>query len=216
MRRVPSRSRSVAARTVRDVTDVAPSTVAGVLVVRHRQSTYNVDKIFTGRADPPLSDEGVATAAILVARLATMGFEAIVSSPALRARQTAAAVAALTGQTVVTDARLQEHDVPAWEGLTRDQIEERWPGAWTAWKERLEMRSLGAEPWADVEARVAAALLDHGTRRRRVLVIAHAGVLRAVGTGPLASPLKVGRSKGRWVRVVDGRLVDGGVERLSG
>lgn len=188
----------------------------GLLVVRHRQSTYNVDRIFTGRADPPLSDEGVATAAVLAARLAPMGFDAIVASPALRARQTADAVAAVSGLAVVTDDRLLEHDVPAWEGLTREEIDERWPGAWTAWKERLELLTPGAEPWADMEARVTAALLDHGVRWRRVLVVAHAGVLRALGTGPLASPLKVGRSKGRWVRVVDGRLVDGGVERFSG
>lgn len=188
----------------------------GLLVVRHRQSTYNVDRIFTGRADPPLSDEGVATAAVLAARVAPMGFDAIVASPALRARQTADAVAAVSGLDVVTDDRLLEHDVPAWEGLTREEIDERWPGAWTAWKERLELLTPGAEPWADMEARVTAALLDHGVRWRRVLVVAHAGVLRALGTGPLASPLKVGRSKGRWVRVVDGRLVDGGVERFSG
>jgi probable phosphoglycerate mutase len=188
----------------------------GLLVVRHRQSTYNVDRVFTGRADPPLSDEGAATAAVLAARLAPMGFDAIVASPALRARQTADAVAAVSGLAVVTDDRLLEHDVPAWEGLTREEIDERWPGAWTAWKERLELLTPGAEPWADMEARVTAALLDHGVRRRRALVVAHAGVLRALGTGPLASPLKVGRSKGRWVRVVDGRLVDGGVERFSG
>lgn len=184
--------------------------------MRHRQSTYNVDRIFTGRADPPLSDEGAATAAVLATRVAPMGFDAIVASPALRARQTADAVAAVSGLDVVTDDRLLEHDVPAWEGLTREEIDERWPGAWTAWKERLELLTPGAEPWADMEARVTAALLDHGVRWRRVLVVAHAGVLRALGTGPLASPLKVGRSKGRWVRVVDGRLVDGGVERFSG
>lgn len=184
--------------------------------MRHRQSTYNVDRIFTGRADPPLSEEGAATAAALAARLAPMAFDAIVSSPAQRARQTADAVAAVCGLAVVTDDRLLEHDVPAWEGLTREEIDARWPGAWTAWKERLELLTPGAEPWAEMEARVTAALLDHGLRRRRVLVVAHAGVLRALGTGPLASPLKVGRSRGRWVHVVDGRLVDGGVERFSG
>lgn len=188
----------------------------GVLVVRHRQSTYNVDRRFTGRADPPLSPEGESTAAELAARLAPIGFDAIVCSPALRARQTAAAVAALTGHIVSTDERLHEHHVPAWEGLTRDEIDERWPGAWAAWKERLELRTEGAEPWHEMEARVAEALVDIGTRWRRALVVAHAGVLRALGTGALAAPRKVGRSKGQWVRVVDGRLVDGGLERLSG
>jgi broad specificity phosphatase PhoE len=193
-----------------------PDPTNGLLVVRHRQSTFNVERRFTGRADPPLSGDGTTAAAELAERLAAIGFDAIVTSPALRARQTTEPVAALTGLAVVVDDRLQEHDVPSWQGLTRDEIDASWPGAWAAWKERHEMRALDAEPWSDVEARVTTALLEHGQHHDRVLVIAHAGVLRALGTGPLALPRKIGRSKGLWVRVEHGRLVDGGIERLTG
>lgn len=187
-----------------------------LLVVRHRQSTWNADRRFTGLADPPLSEHGRAEAEALAGRLAPIGFDAVVSSTLTRARQTAEAAAARLGiDTVTTDGRLVEHDVPAWQGLTREEIDERWPGAWARWRAEHAIDAPGTEPWSALQARVTAALLDHAARGSRVLVVAHAGVLLALGTGPLGPPAKIGRSKGRWAHVVDGALVDGGIERLG-
>jgi broad specificity phosphatase PhoE len=194
-------------------TDPATHT-ARLLVVRHRQSTDNAERRFSGRADPPLSPDGELAAVVLADAIASFGFDAIVSSTLCRALQTAHAIADRTGWPVTSDPRLVEHDVPAWQGRTRDEIEALTPGAWARWKNELVLDAAGTEPWSDVEARVTESLLDHGSRHSRVLVVAHAGVLRALGTGPLAAPVKVGRSKGRWVRVQDGRLLDGGVARI--
>lgn len=194
----------------------APQPTARLLVVRHRQSTWNADRRFTGRADPPLSEHGRAEAEALAGRLAPMGFDAVVTSTLTRARETAELIAArLDGVVVAADARLVEHDVPAWQGLTREEIDARFPGAWTRWREDGVIDAPGTEPWAEVERRVAAALLDHAARGARVLVVAHDGVLRALATGPLGPPLKVGRAKGRWALVVGGALVDGGIERFG-
>lgn len=184
-------------------------------MVRHRQSTYNAARRFTGRADPSLSPDGAAAALDLAEAVRPLGFDLIIASPLRRARETADAVAMATGLPVELDARLVEHDVPAWEGLTRDEIDASWPGAWARWKEQTVIDVPGTEPWHAVEQRVTASLTEHAGRGQRVLVVAHAGVLRALGTGPLADTTKVNRSKGRWVRLVDGSLVDGGLERLG-
>jgi glucosyl-3-phosphoglycerate phosphatase len=199
---------------VPDATSERRVNVSRLLVVRHRQSTFNADRRFTGRADPSLSEQGERDAHLLADALAPYEFDAIVTSTLTRARQTAETIAGRTGHSVITDPRLVEHHVPAWQGLTREEIDALAPGAWQRWKDRAVIDSAGAEPWESVEARVSASLLDHGARWRCVLVVAHAGVLRALGTGPLGSAVKVGRSKGRWVHVEDGRLVDGGIERI--
>ena len=183
-------------------------------MVRHRQSTFNAERRFTGRADPPLSADGEEAARALAAALGRFEFDTIVTSSLQRARRTAQAVADRTGLAVVVDPRLVEHDVPAWQGRTREEIDALTPGAWARWKDELVIEAPGTEEWSSVEARVTESLLDHGSRHTCVLVVAHAGVLRALGTGPLASPMKVGRAKGRWVHVVGGRLHDGGVERI--
>ncbi len=201
-------------RAVPDATSEMPVTVSRLLVVRHRQSTFNAERRFTGRADPALSARGERDAHLLADALAPYEFDSIVTSSLTRARQTAETVAARTGHRVVTDPRLVEHHVPAWQGLTREEIDAQAPGAWQRWRDHAVIESAGAEPWEAVEARVSESLLEHGTRWRRVLVVAHAGVLRALGTGPLGSAIKVGRSKGRWVHVEEGRLVDGGIERI--
>lgn len=195
--------------------EISAEPTSRLLVVRHRQSTWNAQRRFTGRADPPLSAEGFEQAELLARRLAPMAFDAVVSSTLTRAHQTAEVIAARTGATVVTDERLVEHDVPAWQGLTREEIDAASAGAWGRWKDEGVIDAPGTEPWTAVEQRVAAALADHAGRAARVLVVAHAGVLRALATGTVGPPLKVGRAKGRWVHLVDGRLVDGGIERFD-
>ncbi len=85
----------------------------------------------TDRSDPEqhlgqgidigLSVAGRAQAAALAVRIGPERFDRIVSSPLLRARQTAEAVAA--GRPVEVDARLAEMDYGAWEGLTYEQID---------------------------------------------------------------------------------------------
>ena len=74
------------------------------------------------KIDVPLSEGGRAQAAALAARLEPVDFERIISSPLLRARQTAEIVAG--GREVEIEPRLAEMDYGRWEGLTYEQINE--------------------------------------------------------------------------------------------
>ncbi len=74
------------------------------------------------RLDVPLSDAGRAAAAALGARLADIQFDRVISSPLLRAVQTAELAA--PGQETERDPRLMEMDYGRWEGLTYAQIDE--------------------------------------------------------------------------------------------
>jgi len=98
-----------------------------LLVVRHGQSEWNTTGRWQGRADPPLTDEGRRQSKVAGGALGT--FDAVVASPLLRAAETATIIAELLGiGPVLTDPDLVERDAGEWQGLTRSQIQEGWPG----------------------------------------------------------------------------------------
>jgi probable phosphoglycerate mutase len=154
-----------------------------LLCVRHGLSTWNLERRWQGRADPPLSEAGIDGAAELAEALATTvahgSNTSVWSSDLQRARSTAEIIAErLDAGPVHVDARLREADVGPWQGLTSPQIDERWPGYLASGR-----RPEGFEPEADLLDRVLPALGDVARAAPAggvPIVVAHAGVLRAV------------------------------------
>jgi probable phosphoglycerate mutase len=104
--------------------------VLTLVLTRHGLTTRSYPEQHLGqKVDVPLSEDGRLQAAALAERLGPIAFERIVSSPLLRARQTAETIAETPYITprppIETDPRLLEMDYGEWEGLTYDQIEER-------------------------------------------------------------------------------------------
>jgi len=98
-----------------------------VLLVRHGQSEWNADGRWQGQADPPLSELGMLQAAHAARAIGAV--DAIMASPLQRARRTAEIIAAALGyEPVVVVDGLMERSAGQWEGLTRAEIEERFPG----------------------------------------------------------------------------------------
>jgi broad specificity phosphatase PhoE len=86
-------------------------------IVRHGESTGNLAGTLQGnRVDEPLSPRGVRQAEALAARLAPEPLETVFSSPMIRARQTAAILAAPHGLEIALDADLVEFDWGLWCG----------------------------------------------------------------------------------------------------
>ena len=148
--------------------------------MRHGETDWNRDNRFQGHADPPLNDTGRAQASALAANLAGMALAAAYTSPLRRARETAEVLGAALALTPVDDSSLMEIDVGSWSGLTRTQIEERFPAGFARWLE-------GRHGWDDGEtndelgARVVAGLLEIGTRHpdAAVLAVTHGGPIRS-------------------------------------
>jgi len=114
--------------------------------------------------------------------LAGEPIDRVYASDLRRARETAEAIARPHGLTVHADARLREFHFGAWEGLTWDEIVARWPeaeahGATGASRFAPE----GGETFEAVVERVGAFVRDLYDRPdRRVVAVAHAGVIHAV------------------------------------
>ena len=160
------------------------------LLLRHGQTPMSVQKRYAGRSDVTLTDVGVQQAAAAAKRLASAGLDVIVTSPLLRAVQTAQEVTAVTGAAVVTDDGFRETDFGAWEGLTFTEVRERWPAELAAWLADPEAAPPGGESFADVSTRVTAALHRVLADRegQRVLVVSHVTPIKTLVAAALLAP----------------------------
>jgi probable phosphoglycerate mutase len=180
-----------------------PSPPRHLLLVRHGQSTWNAEGRWQGQADPPLSALGEQQAREAVARLAENPFTAVFSSDLRRARQTAEVLAGALGVEVQVDRGLREIDVGDWTGLTRAEIEARWPGELAAWSEGRSESPVGGETRAHLVERARAALAriagaaapdDH------VLLVTHGALIRHLDRAVGLAPRSVANLAGRWYK----------------
>jgi broad specificity phosphatase PhoE len=150
----------------------------------------SVQKRYAGRSDVPLTEVGVDQAAAAAKRLAPAGIDVIVTSPLLRATQTAQEVAEVTGAPVVTDEGFRETDFGAWEGLTFAEVRQRWPAEMTAWLADPAVPPPGGESLTEVGGRVTEALhrVLAGRERQTILIVSHVTPIKTLVAAALLAP----------------------------
>lgn len=92
-----------------------------VLLLRHARSEANSQGILAGRSDSPLDETGREQAAALGKRLADVQFDRVVSSPQLRARQTAELAVGGRADITIDDA-FAECDYGDWSGAPLSEL----------------------------------------------------------------------------------------------
>jgi len=107
---------------------------------------------------------------------------------------------------------LAERTVGPWEGLTRDQIDARWPG----YLARQE-RPAGFEADDSVLRRLRAALgvLERDFRGNRILCVTHGGLIHALESWAGLPRTRLGNLAGRWVAVDEGAMTVGAREHRA-
>lgn len=153
-----------------------------ILLVRHGRTSWNDAHRFQGRTDIPLNEAGIAQAERLAERLAPWPLDAVWSSPLLRTRQTAAAVASRHGMEPRVLDELVEVNFGPWEGMHLKTLREQEHDQLRAWmKDPFFHGPEGSETWEAIRARVQRAmeiiLKDAG---ERVVVVSHGGIMRAL------------------------------------
>ena len=150
------------------------------LFVRHGQTDWNLQGRLQGRSDLPLDATGIAQAQASADCLADETVSAIVSSPLLRARQTATIISKNLGVSVLIENDLIERDFGALEGQLVKEIA---PASCTG-LELASMEKLPAEtePWASVCERVSAGVEKwlNDFPGQRLLFVSHYGVFSAL------------------------------------
>jgi broad specificity phosphatase PhoE len=169
-----------------------------LLLVRHGESTWNAQSRWQGQADPPLSPFGQRQAEDAVVRLAEIAtVTAVWASDLIRATRTAEIIAARVGVAEVrAEPRLRERDVGAWSGLTREEIEARWPGYLAA---RRSPPDFEGDDHLLARARAGLTAAVDGGGTGDVLVVTHGGVIRTIERSLGATPDRLPNLGGRWI-----------------
>lgn len=135
----------------------------------------------------PLDEVGIDQARRAAQTLIGLKPAKIISSDLERARITAQALASLAGLEVLTDPDLRETYAGVWQGLTREEIMERFPQEFAAWGGDSDIRPGGGETRLEVAHRVTRAIenaLSDVPENGTLVVASHGGALRA-GLGRL-------------------------------
>ena len=198
-------------------TNTQPTTT--LLLARHGQSTRNAEKRWQGQADPPLSIVGREQAASASAAVGAV--ELIAASPQLRALETAMIISDMIGVgPVLSVDDLRERSAGSWSGLTRDDIDEQFPG-WLSDGRRPD----DFETDDEVLTRVLPALdaVAAESPGGSILVVCHGGVIRTIETNlgieegrvpNLSGRVLTSSTPGRWTAGEQMQLID--AERSTG
>jgi broad specificity phosphatase PhoE len=154
-------------------------------LVRHAQTAWNNDHRIQGHSDVPLNPAGEAQAKRLGALFATRHLTGIFTSHLLRSQQTAQHIAAGNGHGVqpVIEQRLAEMHLGAWEGLTPEEVDARFAGAYQQWRVRPSTVQIpGAEQLEAFRQRVSGAFehIVSSAAEGEYVIVSHGGVIAAL------------------------------------
>lgn len=135
-----------------------------MILWRHGRTAWNESGRVQGQSDIPLDETGRRQARQAAARLASLNPRSIVSSDLSRAADTAGALADVTGLDVQLDARLREMTFGIREGLTHAEAVKRHPDEMRRFAADPSLTLPGAESYAQVGERVAAAIDESAHR----------------------------------------------------
>ena len=151
-----------------------------VVLVRHAHSTANMKGILAGRDNRvSLSPRGKLEAENLALLLKEMEFDAIYSSPLRRCQETLAPYLALTKRKVVLQDGLIEMEYGRWSGkalalLSKEEL-------WKSIQGRPStVRFPGGESFGEMSLRANQVILDKAIGKKRILVLSHGDVIKAI------------------------------------
>ena len=158
-----------------------PSSTTRVFLIRHGATILTAEDRFAGATNVDLSEEGREQARRLSFRLSTEKISAVYASPMSRTVETASIIAAPHKLPVQTRSELKEISHGRWEGLTRREVEAKFPEEAAAWeKDPYTSSPLCGESGLAVTARALPALVEivRAHQGQKVVVVSHKATIR--------------------------------------
>jgi len=152
-----------------------------VLLIRHGATVLSAEDRFAGSTNVELSDEGRRQARALAERLADLPITAIYASPMDRTRETASIVGTPRKLEPNVEDGLREIGHGRWEGLTRKEVEAKFPDEYGTWEEDpFTFAPEGGESGLSVMARALPAIRSIVVRHpnETVAVVSHKATIR--------------------------------------
>lgn len=152
-----------------------------IYLIRHGETASNVEGKFRGRADIPLSENGIRQSRTLAKELRDVPFVAIYSSPLKRSIQTAEELSRGRKLDIVRHDKFQNIDLGEWTDRPRAEIEKEYPELWRRWiTEPEEMTLPGGESVIDVQNRCREGIIEtiEAHRGEKFAIVSHRAVLK--------------------------------------
>jgi broad specificity phosphatase PhoE len=160
------------------------------VLLRHGEASGNRELRYLGASDVALTERGRAQALRLAQAALRYRLDAIYTSPLIRARTTAEALAAAAAVPLQLCVELREQDFGAWELRTRAEVLAAEPGLLAAWEAGDEIAPPGGESLNAVRARVVACADDLARRHpgQTLALVSHVGPIKALVCAALGLP----------------------------
>jgi len=153
--------------------------------IRHGQINSNLNKVYSGRSDEPLNARGFEQAHQAADLIKSKAIDRVISSPLVRAGQTANIIASENGLKMTYDPAFNEMKFGAWEAKSESSIQQKYPLEWRLWNtspHRLKMP--GRETLQQLQQRVVERMHNISlqgadeAKNENILVVAHVAVIR--------------------------------------
>ena len=154
-----------------------------LILVRHGETTWNLEMRYQGQTDISLTANGIEQAGKVAQRLADEKIAAVYSSDLSRAFVTAAQIAAVHGLDVLTRRDLREISFGEWEGMTYDSLDLDGGGTGNRlFSHPAEIEIPGGETFFEVQQRMMEALRELAQRHegQTVVIVSHGAAIRTV------------------------------------
>ncbi|MDH7481591.1 MAG: alpha-ribazole phosphatase [Armatimonadota bacterium] len=163
-----------------------------IILVRHGETIYNLERRYQGHTDAELTELGKKQALRTAERLSREDITAIYSSDLIRASETARIIAKYHNLPVQTDMRLRECAFGDWEGLTVDEIKERYPELYANYqRDSVQHRAPNGERLESLLERVSSVVnrIVKKHLNETVVLVGHGGTIHAFICYALDAPL---------------------------
>jgi 2,3-bisphosphoglycerate-dependent phosphoglycerate mutase len=155
-----------------------------VILIRHGQTIWNLEKREMGQLDSQLSEKGEMQAKALAKRLENVHFSALYSSDLGRALQTAQYISEISGKVIITDTELRERNMGIFQGYTREEIAKKYPDEWAAHNSPAKFDYVipNGESQRQRHERSIRAFnrLADNHSEEQIVIVSHAGILRTI------------------------------------
>jgi broad specificity phosphatase PhoE len=151
--------------------------------MRHGEVANDGQKRYNGHIDIDITEKGLDQMRRLAGLLEGKKISAVYSSDLIRSTRGAAIISDRLGISYTPLPELRERSVGAWEGLTAEEINARFPEQYAAWRaDLLNYRPPGGECLVDVSARILPVFkrLVASHREQEIAMLLHGGVNRVI------------------------------------